>query len=236
MKKHLNTINFLLLLLIIGYLTINHFKITNKTQTNFEEINVERINVIEKDGTPKMIITNKERQPTEIKIDGKPHDYGRGKSGGILMYNDLGEENGGFLFGGDEKEHGSILTFDQYKQDQVLVLKNSERRSNGKVYKLYGLGLFERSDSITTKDIIEKGIEIEKIQDENKRDSIYKKLNADGFYGANTFFAGRMWDGSTGLFVRDKKGNTKIQIYVNSEGEPVIQYIDSLGNKKNLIK
>lgn len=236
MKKHLNTINFLLLLLIIGYLTINHFKKTNNPQTNFEEINVERINVIEKDGKPKMIITNKERHPTGITIDGKTYDYGRGKSGGILMYNDLGEENGGFLFGGDEKEHGSILTFDQYKQDQVLVLKNSERRSNGKVHKLYGLGLFERPDSISIKDVLEKEIEIEKIQDENKRDSIYKKLDSDGLYGANTFFAGRMWDGSTGLFVRDKKGNTKIQIYVDAKGKPVIQYIDSLGKKRNLIK
>ncbi|MFS4467513.1 hypothetical protein [Maribacter sp. 2210JD10-5] len=137
--------------------------------TQFKEINVERINVIEKDGTPKMIITNKERQPTDLVIEGKSYDFGRGKAGGILMYNDLGEEMGGYLFSGNKNNHGFQVSFDQFKNDQILALKSSEVLRNGVRKKLYGLALWERPDSITSKQVLEEEERIMKLRSEQER-------------------------------------------------------------------
>lgn len=234
--KKLSILNFILLVLIAGYLKYDYFFNTPDETTDFKEINVERINIVEKDGKLKMILTNKERQPTGLTIDGETYDYGRGKAGGILMYNDLGEEIGGYLFSGDENGHGFNLTFDQFKNDQVLTLRSSEVMRNGKKQKLYGLAMWERPDSVTTKQILLEDKRIEKIESEEERQKEYDRLEKEGLYGANTFFAGRLWDGSNGLFLMDSKGNNKIRIFVSPEGKAVMEYVDSLGVKRNLLK
>jgi len=57
-----------------------------------------------------------------------------------------------------------------------------------------------------------------------------------GYYGQNTFFAGRLWDGSTGIFIRDKKGKTRIRLYVNDEGTTVFELVDKDGKTTDLTK
>lgn len=232
MKKTINALivyNILLTILVLYFISgKNEHPI--KANETFEEITVERINVVEKDGKPKMIITNKERQPTGLDIDGEHYEYGRGKAGGILIYNDEGEEMGGYLFSGDKNEHGGMISFDQYKSDQLLQIKTSEIMRNGKREKLYGLALWARPDSITTKEIMIEEQRIQKLATEEERDKEYQRLDSLGFYGANTFFAGRLWSGSTGLFLSDQKGNSRINIYVNKNGEPKMCFYDADGN------
>jgi hypothetical protein len=68
----------------------------NYEAKKFEEIDVERINIVEKDGTLKMVISNQERQPEAITNGVKMQ--GRGKAPGIILYNSVGDECGGFCF------------------------------------------------------------------------------------------------------------------------------------------
>ena len=57
----------------------------------FEEIDVERINVVEKDGSLKMVISNKERQHPGV-MDGKTISrIGRSRPPGILFFNGIGD-------------------------------------------------------------------------------------------------------------------------------------------------
>ena len=87
----------------------------------FDEIDVARINIVEKDGTVKMVISNKERAPDAI-IGGKAYPRQGGNSPGIIFFNDKGDECGGLVFAGDDRggknAAGSALLFDQLNNDQ----------------------------------------------------------------------------------------------------------------------
>ena len=101
---------------------------------------------------------------------------------------------------------------------------------DGKKEKLYGLALWERPDTITTKEVMIEEQRIQKLATEEERNKEYQRLDSLGFYGANTFFAGRLWGGSTGLFLSDQKGNRRINIYVDKNGEPKMRFYDEEGN------
>lgn len=231
MNRKINALVVYNILLTIA-ITILCFKFfaDEKEITGFQEIDVERINIREKDGKIKMIITNKERQPTGLVLDGKNYEYGRGKSGGILLFNDEGEENGGFLFGGNEEEHGVNLSFDQFKQGELVALTSREKTVDGIKKKLYGLALFEKPDTISTKQELIEEERIAKIKNEEERNREYEKLKEKGYYGYNSFFAGRLWNGETGLFLMDSKGESKIRLYIDNEGNPKLELHDKNGN------
>lgn len=71
-------------------------------RTKFDEIDVARKNVVEKDGTVKMVISNKERAPDAI-IRGKTYPRQGGNSSGIIFFTDKGDECGGLAFSGDDR-------------------------------------------------------------------------------------------------------------------------------------
>jgi len=116
------------LLLIVG---IYAFTI-KKNNSHFKEITVERINVIESNGQPRLVISNKERSP-EVLMYGKgytPPIPGHNRPG-IIFYNDEGTENGGLVFMGHTNNDGKYsaighLSFDQYNQNQVLYLQYTD--------------------------------------------------------------------------------------------------------------
>jgi hypothetical protein len=94
---------------------------------SFDQITVRRVNVVEPDGTVRLVISDKSEFPglylhgKEIKRSDR-HD-----SAGMLFINDEGTEDGGLIYGAS-KDTGkgpssfSHLSFDQYDQDQTLVL------------------------------------------------------------------------------------------------------------------
>ena len=90
-------LNFLLFLLVLFLVFIQPGK------KRFEEIDVERINIIEKDGSTRMVISNKERSPGPIQR-GKSFGYPGGTRAGMIFYNDEGTENGGLIFSGERKD------------------------------------------------------------------------------------------------------------------------------------
>jgi hypothetical protein len=103
----------------------------------FDEIDVHRINVVEADGTPRMVLSNKTRLPGII-VKGKEYAHEDRKTAGILFFDDEGTENGGLIFGGMRGKDGKVeswghLSFDQYMQDQVFTVdageENGQRRS-----------------------------------------------------------------------------------------------------------
>ena len=97
--------------------------------TDFVEIDVQRINVREPDGTLRMTISGAATAPGLI-FKGTEHPYPNRQAAGILFFNDEGTESGGLLFGGAKKgqnaSSGGHLSFDQYEQDQVISLDQTE--------------------------------------------------------------------------------------------------------------
>lgn len=98
-------------------------------KAKFDEIEVQRINVVEPDGTPRMVLSNKDRSPSVV-VNGV--DLGNaGTRPGMTFYNGEGDESGGL--GTDNGVNGGRpwavgqLSFDQYEQDQTLVLRYMEQ-------------------------------------------------------------------------------------------------------------
>src|SRR5216117_807397 len=105
-------------------------------RATFDEIDVGRINVMEPDGKYRMVISNRPRSIAPI-YKGKPFGYAGGGRPGIIFFNDEGTENGGLTFGGSRTPDGTFtashhLSFDQFDQDQIMVLNytdnNGQRR------------------------------------------------------------------------------------------------------------
>src|SRR5258707_12941097 len=75
-------------------------------KARFEEIDVERINVVEKDGTLRLVISNKARAPDPV-VSGKTYPRGGGNRAGVIFFNDEGNENGGLIYGGRRDRDGN---------------------------------------------------------------------------------------------------------------------------------
>src|SRR6202451_2201192 len=122
--------------------------------TEFAEIDVQRINIREPDGTLRMTISNAATAPGLI-FKGKEHPFPNRQAAGILFFNDEGSENGGLLFGGAKKgqnvSSGGHLSFDQYEQDQVIALDQTEDHGRRRA----GLTFFDRPATPIPLDLID---------------------------------------------------------------------------------
>jgi hypothetical protein len=104
----------------------------------FDQITVHRINVLEPDGTPRLVVSNKAEFPG-LYLHGKDHPRSDRDSAGMIFLNDEGTENGGLIFGGARDKQGVAhgyghLSFDRYDQDQVINIEQNEdgdRRASG---------------------------------------------------------------------------------------------------------
>ena len=93
----------------------------------FDRITVHRIDVVEPDGTERLAISNKDAFPGSYLQGKEIARPDRRDAAGLLMVNDEGTEDGGFIWDGKQDASGrptssSHLSFDQYDQDQTLVL------------------------------------------------------------------------------------------------------------------
>jgi len=123
--------------------------------TGFVEIDVQRINVREPDGTLRMTISNSATAPGLI-FKGAEHPFPNRQAAGILFFNDEGTENGGLLYGGAKKgqnvSSGGHLSFDQYEQDQVISLDQTEEHGRRRA----GLTFFDRPATPIPLELIDK--------------------------------------------------------------------------------
>jgi hypothetical protein len=105
--------------------------VSGPAKTAFAEIDVQRINVREADGTLRMVISNTSKMPGVI-YKGTNYPHPNRSTAGVLFFNEEGTENGGLSFGGRRDKDGKVvgsgghLSFDQFEQDQVVALNQSE--------------------------------------------------------------------------------------------------------------
>jgi len=189
--------------------------------TNFDEIDVQRINVREPDGTLRMTISNNAKAPGLI-FKGREHPYPNRQAAGILFFNDEGTENGGLLFGGAKKGRnvgsGGHLSFDQYEQDQVISLDQTEE--NGR-----------RRAGLTFSDRPATPIPLELIDNVNtpEGNAEFEKLAEIGGFGYPRLFIGKTEDHASTVILRDAKGLARLKLTVTSAGAASIDFMDGSG-------
>ncbi|MDW9379726.1 hypothetical protein [Chryseobacterium sp. JV558] len=199
----------------------------SSSNERFKEIDVERINIVEKDGTLKMVISNKERQHPGL-VNHKQMKP-REREAGLIFFNSMGDECGGLVYDGDEKESGMAYSVDQRNTDQIMQLQYSESAGNDKK-RVYGLKLWDRPDDFLLEDIIKAGDSIKKINNPEASKKAFAKLQEKGKLGYERFFAGKMANGDVGIFIRDTKGKVRLKVYIDKNNQTHIEKLDENGN------
>jgi len=176
--------------------------ISEPRKISFDEIDVHRINVVEPDGTLRMTIA------------------------GMLFFNDEGTENGGLIFGG-KSEAGHVinfghLSFDQYEQDQVATLEQSEEDG----HRVSGLTIDDRPDAA----LDFAGLSaLEQEPDSPAKTAKLEKLEQSGAFGATRLFAGKDSTGGSLVSLKDAQGQTRLKLVVSAKGEASILFLDEHG-------
>jgi hypothetical protein len=198
-----------------------------RTQS-FDVLRVHRIDFVEPDGTPRLIISNRESFPGAYMRNKEYPRPDRRDTAGMIFMNDEGTEMGGLIFGGLKMKDGTIqnhghLSFDQYEQDQIFAIEAGREGAE----KFSGLRIGERGD-YPIQEAYEESLRINKLP-ETQRDAEWKKFFITHTGDANRIYLGRAADKSASLQLKDAGGKTRLAMRVDAAGEPVIQFLDAEG-------
>lgn len=197
--------------------------------TTFDTIDVKRINVRENDGTLRLVIASRDAFPGAF-VNGKEIARpDRRAYAGMLMMNDEGTENGGFIWNGKRSEDGvsagMSLTFDRYKNDQTLQLLQTDSGSRD----TSALILSDRPATPFDWDGIAAAA---KIADPAAQQRAYR---AAGVGGATRLFVGRTREKASEILLKDDEGRARLKLSVSAEGRARIVFLDADGKEVRAI-
>jgi hypothetical protein len=203
-------------------------------RTRFTEIDVERINVVEKDGKLRLTISNAERLPQPI-IGGKSYPLRGGTgagSGGMIFFNDEGNENGGLAYAGHKTATGyranGHLTFDQFDQDETVSFSYTDVDGRARA----GFTIADRSN-IPIKIFADSAMAFQALPDGPEKTRRLQQLrdSAVGEAGKSTLrvFVGKTPDRSSVLLLADPAGRPRMRLTVDSTGAPAMDFLDETG-------
>jgi hypothetical protein len=196
----------------------------------FGTVNVQRLNVLEPDGKPRVIISNRKLFPGAY-MGGREYKHFSRDTGGFLFFNDEGDEVGGLIFDNRRKageaSASAGLSFDQYKQDETVVLNYAER--NG--VRSAGLSVSDRPDW-PIEPVLEMSDRAVRAATQEERQKIRAEMGAyakaKGGVGANRLFVGKE-QGDSLVRLADKQGKVRLLMKVDGDGNPSIEFLDAKG-------
>jgi len=191
----------------------------------FDEIDVQRVNVLDADGTLRMVISSKDKLPDPV-LGGQQLKRQGPKLPGIIFYNDDGDECGGLVFGGSRDPAGTYwagmhLSFDQFGNDQILVLAYQDE--NG--HRSYGLSLYDRPGTLPVDDVLR----LTSMPEGPEKDTLLRELIDSGAFGFPRMFLGRNSEGQPIIALNDSKGRQRLKLSVDSTDSPRIEVLDESG-------
>ncbi|MDT9600309.1 hypothetical protein [Sphingosinicella rhizophila] len=196
----------------------------------FDEINAQRINIVEPDGKYRLVLANSARYPG-LFMAGKEYKHHSRSGGGMLFFNDEGDEVGGLSYRsntvGDKRAASASLMFDQYKQDQTVGILYNEANGN----RTAGLRVWDRPDA-SIQPLMEMSDRAARASSDAEKQRIRAEMlahaNAHGGVGAERFFAGK---NAKEAIVRlaDQEGRPRLLLKVGTDGMPSIEFLDEGG-------
>lgn len=216
--------------LLFGGLTVSAFRQAEQNQ-KFTEIDVERINVVEPDGNLRLVISNRARSIGPI-YKGQPFGYPGGNRPGLIFFNDEGTENGGLVFTGREQPDGTYssnvgMSFDQFNQDQVVVLSYADENGT----KRAGLTIGDRAH-VDIFELVKARDSIMQMPAGPARDAALREWaaprNGEPLY-AQRVYVGRDPSKAAVVNLADPQGRPRIVMRVDSTGAPSLEFLDEQG-------
>jgi hypothetical protein len=213
----------------LGVLALAAFR-RDGGDARFDTITVERINVVEKDGTVRLVLSNKGRSPGQV-LHGKKFLPDGQRQAGMVFYNNAGDENGGLIFGG-WRENGRVnagasLTFDQFEQDQVIALQYTDEQGR----RSQGLTVLDRPDA-PLDSVIAREEMISHMPKGAAQDSAIQRFVAyqgGVSYGAPRLFVGRDASKSAVVRLADRFGRPRLRLVVDSSGTAGVEFLNDSG-------
>ena len=199
--------------------------VAQSKKQKFDEIDVERINIVEKDGKLRMVISIQDRQHPGI-VNGKIIKRNGPRPPGMIFFNHLGDEMGGFIFGenGGNGHFGS-LTFDKVRNDQTIGFRYLE--GDDGTYQA-GLEIWQQPN-IPSDVMMDKYNAAKKIADEIKRKEAIQAMKDNNELTTTRLFLGKARNNSTYLLMSDMKGRNRIIMQVAADGMPKLEFLDEAG-------
>jgi len=201
---------------------------SNKKE-KYTHLDVEKLNIVDSEGEIKLTLFNQENIPPAI-MDGKDILPGHRQSdpiSGMMFYNSEGDECGGLIYGSEKDKDGNIsagvsLSFDQYKQDQVVQVHYQEDDGES----LYGFSVYDKPDTPLPQ-ILEKQNKIlnSNLSDECKDEEL-KKLNKGN---AKRAFMGKERNGDVSVKLMDSKGRQRLRMVIDKNDTPRIEFLNENG-------
>lgn len=211
--------------IIFLVLAVSAFVSDRSPAEHFEELSVERISIVEKNGTPRLVIANSTRMPDPI-IDGKPFKTER--PSGMVFYNQRGDEDGGLIFDAVAKEGGQYgayggLSFDQYRQSQIVALTYNDHSGTREA----GLHVWDRPETSLT-DLLDRRKAVESMPDGAAKTAALKSLS-EANLSPNRVFVGKNKNREAIVALSDAGGRPRIQIVVAASGQSRLEFLDDDG-------
>jgi hypothetical protein len=196
----------------------------------FDRIRVHRIDIVEPNGTPRLILSNRAAYPGSFFHGAEIRRADRQDAAGLLMMNDEGTEDGGFIWGGltsDGKPMNfSHLSFDQYEQDQTLSLDTS--LENGK--RFTGIRLNDVPNIPITPQLIEEYESVRALPEGRAKDQAMTAFARRYPASHRRAALERLEDDSVALTLSDAQGHVRLRAMVSADGQPVIELLDATGH------
>jgi hypothetical protein len=207
-----------------------------KGKARFTELDIERLNVIGTNGKPVLVLANRRMIPGPS-MNGKSYprsvSEGRELLSGMIFFNEEGDEVGGLVFNGFKKgagpeDFGAIehLSFDQWKQNQVLALQYNDHSKSRRA----GLMVWDRPTGVPL------DVELDRIKrmpgaTPAERESLKREADmarARGDSGAQRLFVGSR-DRTAEVQLSDTKGRARARLYVGPDDAPHLDFLDGDG-------
>jgi len=195
-------------------------------------LTVERLNIVDSTGTLVLALANGARLPGAM-FGGKeyPQSFvGRGKSAGMIFFNEVGDEVGGLIYQGspgDSSYHAfGHLSFDQWKQNQVVAVQYQDDGVNRSA----GLRVWDRPADAP----VEAQFALAEQMVNTPRGPVRDSLNRERLKararvaGTQRLFLGSH-DRTAGLELRDTLGRVRVRLAVDSSGAGRLVFLDTLG-------
>jgi hypothetical protein len=202
----------------------------------FDRIRVHRIDVVEPDGTPRLILSDRAEYPGSFFHGHEVPRPDRRDSAGMLFINDEGTEDGGLIYGGlaqaGTKSSFSHLSFDQYDQDQTLVLGTALSEDGTRTE---GITLNDAPDQPITPALYAEADRIKAMPHGEQREKAWAEFLKHFPSLKQRASLQRSADGSVGLALRDSAGRVRLQLSVRSDGQPQIDMFDAAGQVQRSI-
>lgn len=194
-------------------------------KATFTQLEVQRIDVVDPDGTKRLVLSNKPKSPAPT-LDGIELAPG-GNRPGMIFYNGEGDESGGLVndsqvVDGKQQAYG-LLTFDQYKQDQTLVLQYFQDGSTRGV----GFRVQDRPETPLSQIWPEYQaiLAMKPGPEKDKALAAFEKK----YPNPQRVFVGKSTDKASVVTLADGQGRPRLVLRVAENGSPQLQFLDAKG-------